>query len=170
MKRRVVIFAFIAGWLILLPIQTNATPKKEMRCLEPAIVKAIPALYPPIAALAGESGTVIVEVMINSKGSVASIKATEGHKLFKIFAERSAKQWEFNSEDASCSSRSARITFTFKIVSRRDATPEALLPVFLPPFGVQVKGTKPIVIDTNNADPPHIEKPRRQGNNRRVSR
>lgn len=51
------------------------------------VVRAVPTLYPTLPAVAGESGTAVVEVKIKSDGSVAEATTVEGHALFKAVAE-----------------------------------------------------------------------------------
>lgn len=130
---------------------------------EPTVVKAIPAIYPRIAAVAEESGAVIVEVKINPDGTVAEATAVEGHKLFRVAAERSARQWVFNPVTEPNIPRTARLTFSFKLIPKT-ANPEELLPVFMPPYSVEIRGATPAYIFHKNVDPPDT-KPKR--NNRK---
>jgi TonB family protein len=126
---------------------------------EPIVVKAMPAIYPRIAAVAAQSGTVIVEVRIKSNGTVAQAKAVEGHELFRVAAEKSARLWVFNSISEPNVSRTARLTFSFKLVLRT-TNPEELLPVFMPPYRVETRGTTPAYVFHKNVDPPN-KKPKR---------
>lgn len=135
-----------------------AVDGKSPQPQEPTVVKAIPAIYPRIAAVAEESGTVIVEVKINPDGTVAEATAVDGHKLFGVAAERSARQWAFNPATGASTSRTARLTFSFKLLPKT-ANPEELLPVFMPPYGVETRGTTPAYIFHKNVDPPDA-KPR----------
>ena len=130
---------------------------------EPAVVKAIPAIYPNIAAVAEESGVVVVEVKINPDGTVEEATAVDGHKLFRVAAERSARQWVFNPVTEPNNARTARLTFSFKLMPKT-ANPEELLPVFMPPYGVEIRGAMPSYILHKNVDPPNM-KPKR--NNRK---
>src|SRR5215475_14170441 len=75
------------------------------------VVRAVPALYPSVAAVAGESGTVVVEVKIKSDGTVAETTAIKTHKLFNTVAEKSASKWVFNSVSEQNSLRVAQLTF-----------------------------------------------------------
>ena len=107
------------------------------------VVKAVPAIFPNIAAVAEESGTVIVEVTIRPDGSVSEAKAIDGHKLFRLSAEKSARMWVFNAMPNLEASRSVRLTFSFKLIPKKSATPEELLPVLMPPFAVETRATMP---------------------------
>lgn len=126
---------------------------------EPTVIKAIPAIYPRIAAVAEESGAVIVEVKINPDGTIAEATAVDGHKLFRVAAENSARQWVFNLITEPNTSRTARLTFSFKLI-RKAVTPEELLPIFMPPYSVETRGTVPAYIFHKNVDPPNT-KPKR---------
>lgn len=136
-----------------------AVDGKSHQPREPTVIKAIPAIYPRIAAVAEESGAVIVEVKINPDGTVAEANAVGGHKLFRVAAENSARQWVFNLITEPNTPRTARLTFSFKLI-RKAATPEELLPVFMPPYSVETRGTVPAYIFHKNVDPPNT-KPKR---------
>jgi len=124
----------------------------------PTVIKAVSALFPTIAAVSEESGIVIVEVTVGADGAVLDARATEGHKLFRGVAERSAKRWIFNSLTGEHAVRTVRLTFIFKFVPKRKATPEELLPVFMPLYGVEIRGTKPDYIYNNSVGGAHIQR------------
>src|SRR5262245_15729427 len=75
--------------LLASPVHTIGSEQSVSQS-EILVVRATPALFPPIAALARESGTVVVEVKIKSDGTVAEATTIEGHKLFNAVAEKSA--------------------------------------------------------------------------------
>jgi outer membrane biosynthesis protein TonB len=83
------------------------------------VVKAVPAIYPNIAAVAEESGTVIDEVTVRPDGSVSEGKAIDGHKLFRLSAEKSAHRWVFNAMTNLEASRSVRLTFSFRFIKKK---------------------------------------------------
>src|SRR5437588_4737326 len=62
---------------------------------DPEVVAAVAPSFPPIAASANTTGDVIVEVNIDSSGSVASAHAVTGHPLLKKVCEATAKRWKF---------------------------------------------------------------------------
>ncbi len=126
---------------------------------EPMVVKAIPAIYPRIAAVAEESGTVVIEVKIKPDGTVAEANAVGGHKLFRVAAEKSSRLWVFNSITGPNISRTARLTFAFKLIPKA-ANPEELLPVFMPPYGVETRATIPAYVFHKNVDPPNTKSKR----------
>jgi TonB family protein len=133
--------------VLVLSVLSVAIPRdKRPYSEELFVVKAVPAIYPNIAAVAEESGTVIVEVTVRPDGSVSEGKAIDGHKLFRLSAEKSAHRWVFNAMPNLEASRSVRLTFSFRLIPKKSATPEELLPVFMPPFGVETRGTTPTYV------------------------
>lgn len=143
-------------FLVVLASSPYATPLNgtQLQSQEPMVLRAIPAIYPRIAAVAKESGTVIIEVKINPDGTVAETKAVDGHKLFRVAAEKSSRLWVFNPIAESNMSRTALLTFSFKLISKA-ANPEELLPVFMPPYGVETRATTPAYVFHKNVDPPN---------------
>jgi hypothetical protein len=81
--------SILAVLLLALHSADGRLPQSE----EPVVKRAISAVYPPLAAVAEEGGTVVVEVRINPDGTVAEATAVGGHKLFRTTAERSARHW-----------------------------------------------------------------------------
>jgi TonB family protein len=122
---------------------SSVANEKRSSSDELVVVRAVPAIYPRIAAVAAESGKVIVEVTIKPDGSVSDAKAIDGHKLFRVSAEKSAHMWVFNPIATPKASRSALLTFSFRLIQKKPATPEELLPVFMPPFEVETRATTP---------------------------
>jgi TonB family protein len=149
----------IGGVLLASPVHTigseQATAQSEI-----LVVRAVPALFPPIAAVAGESGTVVVEVKIKSDGAVAEATTVKGHKVFNAAAEKSAYNWAFNSVSEQVDFRVARLTFIFRLFPK-PVSEETLLPVFMPPYSVEVRGTPPTYPNTKDVDPPMNPKPKR---------
>ncbi|MBK6722973.1 MAG: TonB family protein [Ignavibacteria bacterium] len=117
----------------------------------PQVVQAYSAIYPSVAAAARASGSVVVEAEIDSSGKVTSVRTVEGIRLLGAAAEKSARRWIFNPEDIK--TRTVRLTFTFKLV-QDDAPADELLPIFLPPYQIEVRRALPKVVDSPNVDPP----------------
>lgn len=117
----------------------------------PQVVQAYSAIYPNVAAAARASGSVVVEAKVDSSGKVTSTSIVEGIPLLGVAAEKSARRWVFTPEDAK--TRTVRLTFTFKLMSD-DAPADELLPIFLPPYQIEVRRALPKVIDSPNVDPP----------------
>jgi len=122
------------------------------------VIKAVPAIYPTIAAVAEASGTVIVEVKIGHDGMVLEAKALEDHKLFRVAAEKGAKLWTFNSVSSTGPPRTAELRFIFKFVPKKKASPEELLPRFLPPLAVEIRATKPDYVFNKSVAIPRMKK------------
>lgn len=59
-----------------------------------AISKLTPA-YPEIAKAARASGTVVVKIVVDKKGDVASATAVSGHPLLQQAAVNAVRQWKF---------------------------------------------------------------------------
>jgi hypothetical protein len=96
--------------------------------------------------------------MVNFHGVVISASVVEGHKLLHAVAESTAKRWVFAEDANSNGKRMARLTFEFRIMP--DKTPSAdLQPIFLPPYGVEVKSKIPQLEFTPSVDPPSYVKP-----------
>src|SRR5262245_54718768 len=134
---------------------------KNVQSREPSVVRAVPAIYPILAAVARMSDTVIVEVTINADGTVAEATTIQGHEVFTVAAERSARQWMFDSLVDPNHSRKVRITYTFKLITGT-SNPEDLLPVFMPPFSLEIRGMNPDYIYDKNIDPPNRSRRRRK--------
>jgi TonB family protein len=94
-----------------------------------------------------------VEVQVNRRGEVTSVEILEGNRLLGKAAESAAEHWLFAASEDSSGVRTAKLTFEFKLVP--DESPAAdTLPVFMPPYKVEVKSKIPVVIDSPNIDPP----------------
>jgi len=118
---------------------------------EPSPVQAVAPAYPRIAATAGASGTVVVEVQLNADGTVSELRTVEGVGGLAAAGEDAARQWKFVSTSEQ-KKRSVRLTFVFNIMPR-DTPKHQLLPMFLPPYRVEVRATVPELIDSVNRDP-----------------
>jgi hypothetical protein len=104
------------------------------------VVEAVPATYPPIAIVANVAGRVNVRVTIASSGNVDSVEVLTGPKLLHKPAKTAAAKWVFNKTvETNEKPRNAELHFIFEILPQ-GATSEELLPIFLPPFTVKVKG------------------------------
>ena len=60
-----------------------------------AIRRANP-VYPPLARAARVSGAVVVEVVVDQAGNVASARVLSGHALLRDAAASAARQWKWN--------------------------------------------------------------------------
>ena len=118
----------------------------------PQVVQAYPAVYPNVAAAARASGSVVIEAKVDSSGKVTSTSIVEGIPLLAVAAGKSARRWMFAPE-AKQMERMVRLTFTFKLMPE-DAPAEELLPIFMPPYQIEIRQALPKVIDSPNVDPP----------------
>jgi hypothetical protein len=108
---RFITLTFLA---LVLSVLSVAIPRDSRPYSEELfVVKAVPAIYPNIAAVAEESGTVIVEVTVRPDGSVSEAKAIDGHKLFRLSAEKSAYKWVFKCDAESRSLKVGTLDFFF---------------------------------------------------------
>jgi len=149
MMRTYLFFAFSTLVLLLWPTGSDGWMNKD----QPAPVQAVAPAYPPIAVTVGAAGTVVVEVQLRADGTVSKIQTIEGVGALAAAAENAAGQWKFVGTDRQDSKRSVRLTFVFKIMPR-DTPRHELLPMFLPPYRVEVRATARELIDSVNRDPP----------------
>jgi TonB family protein len=122
----------------------------------PAVREAVPAIYPLIALSARATGTVVVEVQIDSSGSVTSTRAISGAGVLKPVSEQSARRWKFASSETAM--RKCRLTFRFIIVLDNASSVERL-PIFKPPYEVEIRDSPPELEQRRDSDPPMKRKP-----------
>ena len=101
-------------------------------------VKAIAPGYPPLALAAKISGTVIVEVKIDSTGIVKTTMIVKGPKLLHKAASVAALRWRFNPSNSNVSERKVNLQFTFTLLPKNSSS-EELLPIFFPPYHIEVR-------------------------------
>jgi TonB family protein len=126
-----------------------------------AVVQAVAPFYPPLALAAHISGEVIVEVEVNNNGDVVGVKALEGHKLLQPAAEMVARRWLFKAVDNNKGDRQVKLRFRFTLL-KEEYSREDLLPVFRPPFEVEIKDTPDRIEVMKNSDPPMGPKVKRK--------
>jgi TonB family protein len=150
-------------WLVLVSVFLLFTggTVRNAQAPEPGVIRAVPAVYPILAAVAKTSGTVIVEVTIKPDGSVAEASTIEGPEVFRVAAERSARQWVFNRVEDEHLSRTARLTYSFKLIAAT-SNAEDLVPIFMPPFRLEIRGVTPKYIVAKSVDPPNKSPKRRK--------
>lgn len=120
---------------------------------QPSVVQAVAPAYPPIAATAGAAGTVVIEVRLKADGSVSSARVVNGIGVLAAAATNSARRWTFVGTDEQNNPRVVRLTFVFRIMPR-DTPKDELLPIFMPPYKVEVRATVPKGVDSVNRDSP----------------
>ena len=57
--------------------------------------KKVPPAYPELARKMGMTGTVKLELNVDSEGRVQEVKVVQGHALLREAAVSAAKQWTF---------------------------------------------------------------------------
>jgi TonB family protein len=124
--------------ILVLTITVSAQTKPPAG---PDVVAAVAPRFPAIAASANATGDVIVEVIIDSSGTVSSAHATAGHPLLKKLCEVTAKRWKFVPATGDKVERTAHLTFSFRVVAK--ATELDMTPVFFPPYRIEVAAEKP---------------------------
>jgi len=116
-----------------------------------AVEKAVAPSYPELLAAAGVEGTISVRVVLSPSGDVISAEGDGRNTALRESAERSARLWHF-SACTSGASRSANLVFVFKRLPP-NAPKEDRLPVFYPPFRIQVASDGSGVSQTPSEDP-----------------
>jgi TonB family protein len=102
----------------------------------PTVTTAVAPNFPLIALHSHTSGEIVIEVKINSEGSVTSAETVSGSQVLVGSGRHIAKRWKFApTKDKSI--RTARLTFVYRLVPR-DTPADELLPVFKPPYRVEV--------------------------------
>src|SRR5207302_7267352 len=95
-KMRNLLNCILAGGALILLFGTSDRVKTQESSLEqPQVLRAVAAIYPHIAAVAGASGTTTIDVEIGSNGTVKSVRVVTGARILGKVAERSARQWVF---------------------------------------------------------------------------
>lgn len=108
----------------------------QVREDQPVVVLAVVPNYSPLALSTQSSGEVLIEVRIDSKGSVTDARGISGKPILIGVSKYVARRWKFVPSENS-TVRTARLTFVYRLVPKR--TPmEELLPVFKPPYRVEI--------------------------------
>jgi protein TonB len=70
----------------------------------------------PTAAMSRITGTVVVEVLVNEQGNVASARALSGHPVLQNAALSAARRWKFEPSklNGTVVQATGQITFNFK--------------------------------------------------------
>jgi TonB family protein len=80
------------------PRETDASNliRKSGGAMMTSATHRVEADYPPLARAARISGGVVVEVIVDETGAVASARVISGHPLLKDAAVNAARQWQFS--------------------------------------------------------------------------
>ena len=138
-------------FLLLFTLSIKVVAQNEAAKLQ--VVQAVSPVYPNVAVAARANGNVIVEVNIDSHGKVTSTRIVEGIRLLGAAAEKSARRWVFTPAMEQTETRTALLAFAFKLLPE-DASADEVLPIFMPPYHIEIRRAAPKVVDTRNVDPP----------------
>jgi hypothetical protein len=127
---------------------------------ELTVVAAVVPVYGAIARTAHVGGEATAEVVVDSKGTVKSVKTLGGHPLIASTAKEAAKHWVFTPSKDASADRKATLVFVFQMMPRC-APPADLTPIFYPPYKIQVRAEKP-PITCSDCSPKEQEKLRCQ--------
>jgi TonB family protein len=98
---------------------------------------AVAPKYPPLAALASVSGTVVVRATIDESGGVLRADVLSGHDLLRGAAAEAARKWKF--EPAAVQTRTSTIRFRFVLLGQKDESDLQI--TFFPPDIIELKFT-----------------------------
>lgn len=83
----------------------------------PKVIETKVPVYPMIALAARASGTVVVDVQIDSDGKVSSAKVNQGHPLLSGASRNAAIHWRFESDAKGEGNRRVSLMFDFVLPS-----------------------------------------------------
>jgi hypothetical protein len=114
-----------------------ATPLQVQGIESPAVLQAIAPAFPIPDKGNIAAGGVVVEVHVDSRGTVTQAKAVSGHPDLYSLCERAAKRWLFAAAPDS-HLRIVRLTFVFRIMDVL-TPPEELGTIFSFPYKVEIR-------------------------------
>ncbi len=124
--------------MILLLVVKGATSGQELKRQDlPTVTTVVAPNYFPSALHSHASGEAIVAVKIASDGSVTSTEAVSGNSVLVAGSMQIARRWKFAPTKDKNRIRTARLTFVYRLVPR-DTPVDELLPIFKPPYRVEV--------------------------------
>ena len=129
----------------------------------PLVVQAVAPVFPPLAVAAAQDGTVLVDLHIDAKGAVETLQIVEGPKLLHRVVEIAARRWMFSTAETKMATRLVRISFIFKLVPQKTSS-EEILPIFRPPYQVEVRTRFPTITKYTNQESKHKRRVRRRQN------
>ncbi len=150
----------LSNIIVLFSITLIMAVYAKSQSRELAIKSVVAPAYPAAAKAINASGSVTVEIKINTFGEVEQTKALTGHPLLRGAAEESSKRWRFFPANTT---KCLKITFIFHITSR-DETEDKLTTIFTYPYQVEVRSrpAEPIVY----SDSPSNVLPNKRGKKR----
>jgi len=126
--------------LVLLTVDTLTGGREYHRSQTnaPSIVSVAIPNYSPVALHSHTSGEVVIEMTVNSRGAVTSTKAISGNEILIALSKKVAKRWRFEPTNEMLP-RTARVTFSFRLLPRSSPIEELLPTVsFKPSYRVDI--------------------------------
>jgi len=105
---------------------------------QPYVVATAAPEYPPLARAARISGSGIIDVEVDSLGAVRSVRLVSGHPLLRAASEQAAHKFRFE-PDVQVVSRTARLTFVFRLMDIDDEKLGIPKSLTLSPYEVEVR-------------------------------
>lgn len=78
-------------------------------------IKIVRPTYPKLAELRHIEGEVLLELQVNSRGRVQTVRTLSGNLLLREAAEEAARQWQFPRSENQAVSTFTRVKFNFKL-------------------------------------------------------
>ena len=147
---------FLRIFLLVFAALAAATIAGAQDESQPKVLQAVPAIYPLVALSEGHAqGAVVVEVSIDSNGTVTAAQAIAGANLLRPISELSARRWLF--APANVPARRCRLTFHFTILPSGASSIERV-PIFKPPYEIEIRDAPPRLELLRNSDSPRKHK------------
>jgi outer membrane biosynthesis protein TonB len=122
--------------VLVFAVKASASGQEPKQQDLPTVITAVAPNYFPSALHSHASGEVVVAVKIAADCSVTSTEAVSGNSVLAAGSMQIAKRWKFApTKDKNI--RNARLTFVYHLVPR-DTPADELLPIFKPPYRVEV--------------------------------
>jgi len=109
--RYVKLVTFVIICAVGLAVSSSAISLQDTE--RPIPISAVRPPYPPIARAKKISGTVLVDVQVNSAGKVVEAKPIMGSELLQRVARQAALEWRFKPFKSVSGTYSVRLTFIF---------------------------------------------------------
>jgi len=121
---------------------SRAQPELAEGAIE--VREAVAPIFPVIAIATAREGRIPVDVTVNKKGDVEAVAFSEGHSIFRPALRVVVARWRFSPATGESKQRCVRLYFVFTLVPS-DAKSEEMLPVFRPPYEIEVKARLPSI-------------------------
>ncbi|GMU58811.1 MAG: hypothetical protein AMXMBFR34_05740 [Myxococcaceae bacterium] len=111
----------LLAWLLLFPVVAfaqggeDAGPPTGVLTKPPALLKQVPAVFPPELADAGVSGTVVMEVDLGADGKVLDVRVVQSAgEAFDAAALAAVRQFEFSPAEVNGQPAAVRIQYAYQ--------------------------------------------------------